>query len=367
MEARYADGRAAIALVVACELGADVLTFALPSGQQAWSYADLARADDGNRSIILKHKLDTGERLTLDWDARLALRAAAPQLFRARAHGVESLRTLTFVVATAWSLAIAFIVGVPMAAGPIADIVPPRYRAQIALISWSQIDAIATVCHDSDEAQQILDDLTQRLMAAAGVPQRNEVWVSILSTEGLPYPYPNAFALPDNSIVVTNDLIAMAQHPDELAGVLAHEIAHIERNHVMKNVIRSIGAGIFFDIVFGGAGAGQAIAVATVNLASLRFSREDEADADARGLQYLAAAKIDAAGFARLFHRLEALAKDLGGAEAPLLLSSHPASAARARTAEAQAGHGLAPSMSDRDWRIVRQACGGTPEPTPSE
>ncbi|MEQ1617461.1 MAG: M48 family metallopeptidase [Terricaulis sp.] len=365
MDGRYADGRAAITTIVACQLGTDALTFAAPSGQQVWPYANLARADDGNRSIVLKHKRDTGERLSLDWDARTALRAAAPHLFRARAQGVESLRTLGLVVAAAWTLAIGFIVGVPLAAGPIADIVPARYRAQIALISWSQIDAIAQVCHDSDDGQKILDDLAQRLMAGSDVSQREEVWVSILSTPGLLYP--NAFALPDNSIIVTDDLIAMAQHPDELAGVLAHEIAHIEHNHVMKNVIRSIGAGIFFDIVFGGAGAGQAIAIATVNLASLRFSREDEADADARGLEYLSTAKIDAAGFARLFHRLEALAKDMGGEEAPLLLSSHPASDARARAAEAQAGRGVAPSMSDRDWRIVRQACGGDPEPTPAD
>ncbi len=365
MDARYADGRAAVTASVICELGADSLTFIAHSGQQTWPYADLARADDGNRSIVLRLKRDTGERLSLDWESRAELCTAAPQLFRARAQGVESLRTLGLVVAAAWSLAIAFIVGIPMAAGPIANLVPARYRAQIALISWSQIDAIAQVCHDSDDGQKILDDLAQRLMAGANVPQREEVWVSILSTPTLLYP--NAFALPDNSIVVTDDLIAMAQHPDELAGVIAHEIAHIEHNHVMKNIIRSIGAGIFFDIVFGGAGAGQAIAIATVNLASLRFSREDEADADARGLQYLAAAKIDAAGFAQLFHRMETLAKALGGDEVPLLLSSHPASAARARAAEAQAGRGLAPSLSDRDWRILRQACGGDPEPTQSE
>jgi Zn-dependent protease with chaperone function len=365
MEARYSDGRAAITIAVVCELGPEALTFDLSSGPQIWPYADLARTDDGSRKIILRRKLDNGERLNLDWDARTALRSAAPHLFRARAQGVESLRTLGLVVATAWSLAIAFIVGVPMAAGPIADVLPARYRTQIALISWSQIEAIGQVCHDSDEAQKILDDFTQPLMAVSGVPQREEVWVTILSTQGIPTPYPNAFALPDNSIVVTDDLIAMAEHPDELAGVLAHEIAHIEHNHVMKNVIRSIGAGIFFDIVFGGAGAGQAIAIATVNLSGLRFSRDDEADADKRGLEYLAAAKIDAAGFARLFHRLEALVKDLGG-EAPLLLSSHPASAARASAAEAQAGRGDAPALSDRDWRIVRQACGGDPGPAPA-
>ena len=151
----------------------------------------------------------------------------------------------------------------------------------------------------------------------------------------------------------------MAEQPDELVGVLAHEIAHIEHNHIMKNVVRQIGAGIFFDVVFGGAGAGQAIAIASVNLAGLRYSRGDESDADMRGMDYLDAAGISTGGIARMFDRFEAYSEEQGAGDIPTMLSSHPASRERAVAARARARDGLAPSLNDRDWRIVRQACGG--------
>ena len=69
-------------------------------------------------------------------------------------------------------------------------------------------------CDDGDAATRILNDLADRLMAASNVPQRNDVSIVIVNTE-----MPNAFAMPDDTIVVTNSLIAMAEQPDEIAGM----------------------------------------------------------------------------------------------------------------------------------------------------
>src|SRR5262249_20372636 len=157
------------------------------------------------------------------------------------------------------------------------------------------------------------------------VPQKDDVWVTIVRA-----PFPNAFTLPDDSIIVTDQLIAMADDPDEVAGVLAHEIGHIHHRHVMANGIRNVGAGSFFCVVFGGAGAGQAIAVASVNLASLRYSRGDETEADNSGFDYMEAAHINPAALARLFDRVAETEHRAGASDIPTLLASHPASAARA-------------------------------------
>ncbi|HYD86850.1 MAG TPA: M48 family metallopeptidase [Vitreimonas sp.] len=354
-ETRYADGRAAVTHQASVEFGADALTLRVSETQHTWSYADLLRADDGSGRVILKRKPDTGERLYLSEQDGERLQLAEPALFGRGAFGIEGRATLTGLAVAAWSLAAVFLLAVPMGAGPIADYVPPRYRDQIAEISWSQMNAFTSYCDDSDQASQILNDLAYRMMTVSGVPMRDDVWITIVDA-----PFPNAFALPDNSIVVTDDLIALAEHPDELTGVIAHEIAHIEHNHIMKNIIRSVGAGIFFDVVFGGAGAGQMVAIASVNLASLRYSRGDETDADLRGLDYLDAAAIDAGGLARFFERIENEVEPAEGAEAiPTMLSSHPATAERAAAARARARQGLQPSMSDADWQIVRAACAG--------
>ena len=354
--ARYADGRAAVTQDVHVDLGigAEALRFAVGETQHSWIYAELRRADDGAGRVILKRKPDTGERLYFDAEAAADLRIAAPELFTSHAMGVEGRATIGALIGAAWTLAAVFLLGVPLAAEPIADVIPMRYREQIGDISWSQVNGFASYCDDSDEASRVLNDMAHRIMTTSNVAQRDDIWITIVDA-----PFPNAFAMPDNSIIVTDDLIEMAEHPDELTGVLAHEIAHIERNHVMKNIVRSVGAGIFFDIVFGGSGAGQMIAIASVNLAGLRYSRGDEADADERGLDYLTAAGIDPGGLARLFARFEARDEEEHAA-IPELLSSHPATAARAAAARARSGRGQThPSLTDGEWQIVRRACGG--------
>ncbi len=355
MQARYADGRAAVFTDVEVEFAAEKLIIRYAGRVIEWAYPDLARTDDNNGQVVIRRKKpDTGERLMFgDWqDDQLV--AVAPHLTRPRAQGVEGLATVGGIIALAWSLAAAFLVGIPYAADPLARAMPAKYRTQIADISWSQVDAFTVQCDDADDATQILNNLAYRIMEASNVPEREDIWITITGAG-----FPNAFALPDNSIIVTDDLIQMADHPDELTGVLAHEIAHIEHNHIMKNVIRQIGAGIFFDVVFGGAGAGQAIAIASVNLAGLRFSRGDESDADTRGMDYLDAAGISTGGIARMFDRFQEYEEAAGAGDIPSMLSSHPASRERAVAAQARARDGLAPSLTDREWRIVQQACGG--------
>jgi beta-barrel assembly-enhancing protease len=357
--ARYADGRAAIAHDAQVELGPDALTIQVGDQTHVWPYADLRRADDGSGRIMLKRKPDTGERLMLEQSSDL--QTAAPDLFKPRAFGIEGRAVVGSLIASAWGIAAAFLIGIPLAAAPIAEVIPERQRNQIADISWSQVNAFTDYCDDSDEAARILNDVAYRMMENSNVARRDDIWITIVDA-----PFPNAFALPDYSIIVTDDLIEMAESPDEVTGVIAHEIAHIEHNHVMKNIIRNVGAGVFFDIVFGGAGAGQAIAIASVNLTGLRYSRDDETDADVRGFEYMDAAGIDTGGVARLFTRFTEMAEEQGGGDIPTLLSSHPASAERAATARARSRPGLAPSINEADWRIVRAACGGLDdEPAP--
>jgi beta-barrel assembly-enhancing protease len=355
MQARYADGRAAIFHNVEIELGGDALTIHHAGTRIQWGYDTLARADDKNGLIVLRHKRpDTGERLSFgDWHDD-ALYAVAPHLAKPRAQGIEGRATVAALVVTAWSLAAVFLVGIPYAADPVARAMPEKYRTQIADISWAQVNNFTVLCDDADNATQILNGLAYRIMEESDVAGRDDIWITIADAD-----FPNAFALPDNSIIVTDELIGMAEHPDELTGVLAHEIAHIEHNHIMKNVVRQIAAGIFFDVVFGGAGAGQAVAIASVNLAGLRYSRDDESDADSRGMDYLDAASISTSGIARMFDRFEDYAAEEGAGDIPTMLSTHPASRERAIAARARAREGLAPSLTDREWRTVQQACGG--------
>src|SRR5262249_26336180 len=158
------------------------------------SYEECRRSDDGNGRFILKRKPDTGERLIFDGDAKEELRAAAPRLFTSAARGVEGKWTVGGVIAVAWSLAAAFLIAVPMAAEPIARVVPAKYRTQISDISWSQVNAFTSTCDDSDAAADVLNGLAYRMMETSRVAQRDDIWITIVHAD-----FPNAFALPDDS------------------------------------------------------------------------------------------------------------------------------------------------------------------------
>lgn len=136
----------------------------------------------------------------------------------------------------------------------------------------------------------------------------------------------NACALPGGIVVVNTGLIAATERPEELAGVLAHEVQHVELRHTLRGIVRELGLRGAWAILTGELGstlAGQA----ALKLTALKFSRDDEADADHMGFDALVRAGIDPSGMESFFGTLGKKARD-----APIaLLSTHPPSEDRQR------------------------------------
>jgi predicted Zn-dependent protease len=150
----------------------------------------------------------------------------------------------------------------------------------------------------------------------------------------------NAFAMPGGHVVLHTGLLLAAETPEEVAGVLAHEIAHVTQRHGVRGVLSSAGMFIILQTLLGDV-TGLA-AVLTDNssfLLSRRFSRDFEREADDHGWDYLLAANIRPDGMIRFFQRLHEMEKRLnkqleeivpveaGGALQ--LASTHPATAER--------------------------------------
>jgi len=113
----------------------------------------------------------------------------------------------------------------------------------------------------------------------------------------------NAFALPDRHLVVYSGLVAYCKRPEELAGVLAHEIAHIEHHHVMKKLITDVGLSMLTTMA--GGGSGGEIGRETVRLlSSTAFDRDQESEADKAAVHYMAKAGIDPEYLANFLFRL---------------------------------------------------------------
>ena len=114
----------------------------------------------------------------------------------------------------------------------------------------------------------------------------------------------NAFAFPGGTIVVYTGLLARTHSPEEMAGVLAHEMQHVLNRHATRRMISQSSTLILFSIL-AGREAGSLGWGGVRALSLLKFSRDDEAEADRKGLGMLLAAKVDPVGMVRFFSVLE--------------------------------------------------------------
>ncbi len=213
----------------------------------------------------------------------------------------------------------------------------------------------------SPEIASSVEALVARLVAHAAGAEGYEFRVEVRSSSDV-----NAFALPGGRVVVLRGLLGAAESPDEVFGVLAHEIAHVTHRDGLRAAARSAGFFLALSMILGDDGsallalAGDAARVVGENA----YSRDAESAADAEGARTMAAAGYDPLGMARLFERLERTP----GTELPhalAWLSTHPEH--RERVAAVRE---LAPTLARGpvapptcDWSALRRSLGEGGEP----
>lgn len=161
----------------------------------------------------------------------------------------------------------------------------------------------------------------------------------------------NAYALPDNHLVILTGLIDDAQTPEELAGVMAHEIAHLQKNHVMKKMQKEIGLTVLHAMA-GGSGGAEGLRL----LSSSAYDRDLEREADAVATEYLIKAGIDPEGLANFLYRLSIEEDDLS--KNLVWISTHPDSENRSKDIiEAKTDQKFVPKelMSQDEWHKLKE------------
>jgi Zn-dependent protease with chaperone function len=117
----------------------------------------------------------------------------------------------------------------------------------------------------------------------------------------------NAFALPGEFVVVHKGLLDMVDTPEQLLGVLAHELAHETQRHMIRDKIAREGSlAVFGVFIRGNRATGSLLGVGSGLLVTRGFSRQHEAEADAVGWEYLVAANINPHGLIESFEKLQA-------------------------------------------------------------
>lgn len=286
------------------------------------------------------------------------LRRAAPALAGVRAAG-RGTRAAVGVVVTLVVLVVAFFAALPWLAGLLATRVPVEWEDRFgAAVVESAVPRSRRM--EDPAVRTVVEGVVARLAAASPSPYTFRVTVA-------DEPEVNAFAAPGGHMVVHRGLLGFARDGDELAAVLAHEMEHVTRRHVMRVLFQRASLG-FLAALAGGQSAdalGGGVEAARM-LGELSFGRAAEREADEGGLARLRAAGIAPAAMATM---LERLAGEQQGAQPPELLSTHPdplGRAARMReTALRTPAPASRPAVPPEAWAALRSAIrgGGAAEP----
>ncbi len=254
--------------------------------------------------------------------------AQAPPSVATRAAGVKKVqRTVEsrfraailvygFILALPLIILAAFLMNTDRLADWVATKVPVEYEAKIGSLVLAQTRAHTRLL-ESGPAHDAVKAIGSKLTAGSRYPYQ---WFVAQGKDV------NAFAAPGGVVVVYAGLIQHAAQAEELAGVLAHEVAHVEQRHGLKNLVKGAGFGVLLSLALGD-WSGSALGGWIANLTELKFSRDAEMDADREGLLRMTAAGIAPEHMANFFAKMAR--NESKTAETLSILATHPPSQER--------------------------------------
>ena len=360
--ALYYDGRTARAHRVAVEVEIEGLSiFDEDGGVVArWPADAILRVERPRRGEPVRLGLEgTTARLVVEhgWVVAALAAAAPPAAGGGRLMRRMVLRTSAWAVAAVGSVAAVVFVLIPLLAAQLAAITPEPIKQRVGEIALPRLAAAvafpdggggrAEFC-DYRGGVSALETLARRV--TAGLESPPSLRLVVIRADLV-----NAFALPGGYVVLTHGLIRAAESPEEVAGVLAHEVGHVAHDHVTEAIYRTTAISMLVsllvgDVTFGVAGAVTELAI------NGRHSREEEREADRFAVELLNASGIDGEGLVRFFERIAGRA---GAEDHPLfrILSTHPPTRERAEEVRALARAG-GTALTGREWQRLRRVCG---------
>jgi Zn-dependent protease with chaperone function len=329
-----------------------------------WLYAELRRqaAPDGVLRLG-RH----GETLLARLEVRDAALASAIEdravtLDRGGAAERRLRRKVVILsLAAVVSLILTAIIGVPVLATRLTPLVPIAFEQKLGNAVDSQIRAAldtkhlgsAFVCGSGPSGvagQAALDKLVDELKAAAALPYPLHVDV-VRRTDF------NAFALPGGHIYAFQGLIDRAQSPDEVAGVLAHEIGHVAHRDGTRTVLQATGLSFLFGMMLGDFVGGGAVVIAAKTVLRSSYSRQAEASADAYSVVLMRKVGGDPRSLVTILARVMA-DKD----EGIKILADHPDTKDRIVAIDAaEPTLATTPLLGAADWAALKQICAPLP------
>ena len=365
--ARYFDGVSAAPVPVVVSFGARSLVIMDHDGaaRAHWPLARLrAVSARGDRQAQIAPEGESAERLALeDREMIAAVEAVCPRLYAREADRRGGGRAALWGVAALAAVVVMVVAILPALAGQLAALIPPERERQIGTAVVRQVRGLLEATGSgapgfcsAPAGIAALEGMTLRLEETVVLPYP-------LAVSVIDHPMVNAFAAPGGRIVLFRGLIETAETPEEVAGVLAHEMGHVLARDPTVGVLRTAGTAGIFGLLVGDV-LGASVVVATSELMlNAHYQREAEMRADRTALTILDRAGLPSDPLAGFFARM---AREHGDARGVLrYFASHPALDDRAEAAAAaDDGREAAfrPVLSDQDWVALGGICRETAE-----
>ncbi len=241
-------------------------------------------------------------------------------------HGLESrwhyvLLAAVIVAGFTWGM---IVHGIPSLAKTVAHALPVSVDEKLTEGTLSILDERILSASDLDEETKLR---LQNKFAVMVENSQDEHNYQLLFRQGVGA---NAFALPSGHIVVTDELVDIADHDDEVLAVLAHEIGHVVHEHGLRSVLQSSAVALLLTAVTGDIGSTSGFAAAMpIILLETNYSRKFELEADRYALDYMLAHNMDTNHFATILQKITGQDDEEHEDDVFAYLSTHPATQER--------------------------------------
>lgn len=358
VSAKYYDGKSATDHDVTVVFdGVSIAISGSGVGKFHWTVAGLHAIDPPALGQVfrLTHDGWPGARLVLRDEAFIvSLIERAPHLKGGISSG-DMAKIVSWIVGGLAVVAVASWALIYFMPDQLARIMPNSWRLRTGNAIEAAMAEGAKRC-DTKDGEAALGALIATL--AEGTPDLPAVSIHVYDI-----PVMNAFAVSGGNIVVTRKLLDQTEAPEELAGVLAHEIGHVNYRHPEAQMIRLTGFQVLASLVTGSNG-GNTVTNAAFLTALLEHSRAMEAQADAYAREALVRASIDPMGLKTFFEKILKIEKDKGVGTGPFavlgnIFANHPGTEDRIKLIEPlPAGQVAKPPMMPEQWQALKKICG---------
>jgi predicted Zn-dependent protease len=232
---------------------------------------------------------------------------------------------LLALVLTAAALWAAITYGIPALAKEVASVLPPSIETALGRDALAGLDRMLLAPSELPPARQekmraLFSNLVSSIEGAGGYR------LELRSSKRLGA---NAFALPSGEVVVTDQLVELAQNDDELVAVLAHEIGHLRERHILRRLLQDSATVLLIAAVTGDLTSIVSLASALpAILLQAKYSRDFEREADEFALDTMKRHGVPAESFGAILLRMDE--RRGAAADVPDYLSTHPAARERA-------------------------------------